>query len=260
MNNNDFNIVEYNRAAWDREVGKGNPWTIPVTREVIAQARQGNWNILLTPTIPVPREWFGELCNKEVLCLASGGGQQGPVLVAAGAQVTVLDNSPAQLAKDRLVAEREDLQLITIQGDMMDLGMFPDEQFDLIFHPISNTFVPDVVKVWKEAFRVLKHGGSLLAGFTNPTIYIFDTDSLERGIFEVRNPLPYSDIESLDKETLQYRLNTGRPMEFSHTLNAQIGGQIAAGFIITGFYEDRDPIDPISKYFPGYIATLSMKR
>jgi len=31
-------------------------------------------------------------------CLASGGGQQGPVLAAAGAHVTVFDNSPRQLA------------------------------------------------------------------------------------------------------------------------------------------------------------------
>ena len=89
-------IREYNRRAWDSEVDKGNEWTLPVNTETINKARQGDWHIVLTPTIPVPREWFPNLEGLEVLCLASGGGQQGPILAAAGAKVTVLDNSPMQ--------------------------------------------------------------------------------------------------------------------------------------------------------------------
>jgi SAM-dependent methyltransferase len=155
-----MNIREYNQAAWDQEVKRGNKWTLPVSPEVIANARKGNWHILLTPAKPVPGEWFPRIEGSDILCLASGGGQQGPILAAAGAKVTVLDNSPMQLQQDHLVAERESLNIRTIEGDMADLSMFNDESFDLIVHPVSNNFVPDVRSVWTEAFRVLQKGGT----------------------------------------------------------------------------------------------------
>ncbi|MCJ7532099.1 MAG: class I SAM-dependent methyltransferase [Anaerolineales bacterium] len=158
---------------------QGNVWTVPVSSQVIAAARQGQWQIVLTPTKPVPRSWFPELTGLDTLCLASGGGQQGPLLAAAGARVTVLDNSPRQLAQDRFVAERDRLTITTVEGDMRDLSMFPDQSFGLVVHPVSNLFVPDVRPVWREAFRVLRHGGVLLAGFNNPVLYIFDADKAE---------------------------------------------------------------------------------
>ena len=95
-------IRAHNRAAWDRQVEGGNEWTVPVAAEVIAAAQRGEWQVVLTPTRPVPREWFGDLTSRDVLCLASGGGQQAPILAAAGARVTSFDNSPRQLAQDRL--------------------------------------------------------------------------------------------------------------------------------------------------------------
>ena len=131
-----MDIRAYNRQAWNNEVEQGNPWTVPVSPEVIAAARRGEWSLLLTPTRPVPRAWYPELSGTEVLCLASGGGQQGPVLAAAGARVTVLDNSPRQLEQDRRVAEREGLALRLIEGDMADLSVFSDESFGLVFHPV----------------------------------------------------------------------------------------------------------------------------
>ncbi len=143
-----MDIREYNRVAWDREVERRNRWTVPVSEAVIAAARRGQWEILLTPSKPVPRAWFPDLEGIDVLCLAAGGGQQGPVLAAAGARVTVLDNSPRQLEQDRFVAEQYALPLDTVEGDMADLSMFSDQSFDLIVHPVSNVFIPDVRPVW----------------------------------------------------------------------------------------------------------------
>src|SRR5712675_944311 len=102
-------ILTYNRHAWDRQVERGNRWTIPVGPEEVARARRGDWTLVLTPTKAVPSDWFPPLPGLDVLCLAGGGGQQGPILTAAGANVTVFDNSPGQLARDRLVADRDDL-------------------------------------------------------------------------------------------------------------------------------------------------------
>ena len=255
-----MDIRAYNREAWNRQVEDGNRWTVPVSPEEITAARRGEWSILLTPTKSVPREWFPEMKDLQVLCLASGGGQQGPLLAAAGAQVTVFDNSPRQLQQDQWVAKREGLNLTTVEGDMADLSAFKDETFDLIIHPISNVFAPDVLSVWREAFRVLKPGGSLLAGFMNPIIYLFDFQLIEeQGKLDVRYSLPYSDLQSLPEEKKAEYLAKGWPLEFSHTLEEQIGGQLQAGFLLSGFYEDSDPQELLCKYTPIYLATRAVK-
>jgi SAM-dependent methyltransferase len=256
-----MDVRRYNRDAWDREVERGNQWTVPVGPDVIEAARRGRWEVLLTDTIPVPKEWFPELDGADVLCLASGGGQQAPIFSAAGASVTVLDNSPKQLAQNRLVAERESLDLRTIEGDMADLSMFADESFDLVVHPVSNLFAPEVRPVWAEAFRVLRRGGVLLAGFLNPAVYIFDLELADRdGELRVRHALPYADATSLGEEAVERKIDRGEPLEFSHTLDDQIGGQIEAGFVIAGFYEDRHRDDPIAAYMPTFIATRAIKQ
>ncbi len=255
-----MDVRDYNRAAWDRQVEGGNEWTQPVGPEVIEAARRGEWSVLLTETKPVPREWFpAEMRGVEVLCLASGGGQQGPVLAAAGARVTVFDNSPGQLAGDRAVAEREGLEIRTVEGDMADLSAFASESFDLVFHPVSNLFAPDVRPVWREAFRVLRAGGVLLAGFMNPAFYLFSYEEGEEELLLVKYSLPYSDLESLPEEARERRIAAGEAVEFGHTLTDQIGGQLDAGFHITGFYEDRHRAAPIARHMPTYIATRAFK-
>jgi SAM-dependent methyltransferase len=250
-------VRDYNREAWDREVERGNEWTVPVDPDVIEAARQGRWEILLTETKPVPKDWFPDLQGANVLCLASGGRQQAPVLAAAGANVTVLDNSPGQLAQDRLVAEREGLDLRTVEGDMADLSLFAGESF----HPVSNLFAPEVRPVWVEAFRVLRRGGYLLAGFLNPAVYIFDLELVDSsGELRVRYALPYADATSKSEEDVARQIERGEPLEFSHTLEDQIGGQIEAGFAIVGFYEDHHRDDPIAARMPTYIATRAIKQ
>lgn len=253
------NILRHNKHAWNRQVEQGNQWTVPVSSKDVERARQGDWQVVLTPTIPVPRDWFPPLKGIDLLCLASGGGQQGPILAAAGAKVTAFDNSPSQLAQDQMVAERDGLTIKTLEGDMADLSVFTDESFDLIFHPVSNVFVPAVRPVWQEAYRVLRKGGALLSGFCNPAMYIFDLALYEQGILTAKYPLPYSDLTSLDQEEQAKFLDENWALEFSHTLEHQIGGQIDAGFVIAGFYEDGDPSEHLTKYLPGFIATRAIK-
>ena len=258
-----MDIRAYNRKAWDKQVEFGNRWTVPVNQDVIRKAKEGDWQIILTPIKPVPLNWFPEIKGLKVLCLASGGGQQAPVLAAAGANVTLLDNSPRQLAQDSMVAERDGLDMKIIEGDMADLSIFPDASFGLIVHPISNLFTPDVRTVWKEAYRVLSGGGVLLAGFTNPAIFLFDYQLVEQeGILQVKYVLPYSDEQSLSADARQTYLDDHSPMEFSHTLEDQIGGQIDAGFSISGLFEDTHENvveDPLAKYMPLFICTRAVK-
>jgi SAM-dependent methyltransferase len=255
-----MDIRDYNRKAWDRNVDKEDEFTIPAGPAEIQAARHGEWRIHLTPLRPVPKDWVPDLRGLEVLCLASGGGKQGPVLAAAGASVTVFDNSPRQLDQDRQIAKREGLSLKTVEGDMADLTTFPDEVFDLIVHPVSNLFVPNVLPVWVEAHRVLRSGGILMAGFMNPAFYLFDRNLMdEQGILQVKYPLPYSDLGSLDPDELKQITDAGWPLEFSHSLEDQIGGQLQTGFALTAFYEDRDIRSVLDDYMPVYIATRAVK-
>ncbi len=242
-------------------VAEGDVWTLPVSPEEIERARFGDWSIVLTPNKPVPRDWFGDVAGKTILCLASGGGQQGPILAAAGARVTVFDASPAQLAQDEAVARRDGLEITLEQGFMHDLSAFADCAFDLIFHPVSNSFAPAVEPVWRECFRVLRPGGALLAGFMNPVVYVFDADAEERGELIVRHRLPYADIHDRSPDDLRRIVDRDHVVEFSHSLESQIDGQLAAGFVLTGLYEDTDrgPPKGRSLFFPTSLATRAVK-
>lgn len=179
--------------------------------------------------------------------------------------MTVFDNSPRQLAQDRMVAERDRLAIDTVEGDMADLSLFDDEMFELIVHPCSNCFVPDVLPVWRECFRVLRQGGVLLAGFCNPVRFILDS-RLDNGALTVRYSIPHSDMEGLTAEDRQERIvEKLEPLEFGHTLDDQIGGQLEAGFLIAGFFEDKfecaegEVDDPISRYLATLVATRAVK-
>ncbi len=254
-------VAAYNRTAWDALVRAGNQWTQPVTSEQVARARTGDWSMILTPSRPVPRAWFGELRGQRVLGLASGGGQQGPLLAAAGAEVTVFDNSPAQLGQDQLVAERDGLAIRTVQGDMRDLSVFADASFDLIFHPCSNCFVPDILPVWREAFRVLAPGGALLAGLVNPVVFTADLALEREGVMQMKYRIPYSDLDHADDPEIQALKAKGDPLSFGHTLEAQLGGQLAAGFVLTDLFEDGwdGASEPIHRFLKCYLATRAVK-
>lgn len=254
----DFDPVVHNRAAWDRQVDSENEWTRPVGPDVIARAREGDWAVVLIGYEPTPRDWLpSELAGIPVLCLASGGGQQGPILAAAGATVTVFDNSPKQLARDEEVAAREGLVIRTVLGDMRDLDVFDDASFDVIVNPVSNLFCPDLAPVWEEAFRVLRPGGTLLTGFMNPDVYIFDEAALDRQELVVRHRLPFTTLHLSDTERM--RTYGSGPIEYSHSLTEQIGGQLAAGFILTHLSEAPHHADITAQHLPGYLATRAIK-
>lgn len=253
-----MNITEYNQAVWDRYVATKVRWTVPVSKEEIEDARHGNWDIVLTPTKPVPHDWFPDLKDLKILGLASGGGQQGPILAALGGDVTIFDNSENQLQQDRTLGDEFNLNIKTIQGDMKNLSVFADESFDLVFNPCSVVFVDNLKPIWEECFRVLKPGGILMTGLINPIIFQLDQKNTP---FQLVYAQPYSDLHSLPKEKLDELIESQETLEFGHSLTDEIGGQLNSGFLITDFYEDDwNGEKEIDKYLPSFFATRAIKK
>lgn len=250
-----MDIVNHNKSAWDNYVDQKDRWTIPVSEEELEQVKKGIWSIVLTPNKMVPHDWFPDLKGLKILGLASGGGQQGPILAALGADVTIFDNSGRQLEQDQILSDKFDLGIKTVQGDMKDLSVFEDNSFDLIFNPCSIVFVDNVLPIWKECFRVLKSGGILMTGLINPISFQIDEESLKLVYKQ-----PFSDLHSLPPEELEELKNNKEALAFGHTLTDQIGGQLDAGFAITAMFEDIWDVEhKMDAFLPSFIATRAVK-
>ena len=244
---------DINAATIDRWIEEGWEWGKPISHDDYVKAQKGEWDVLLTPTKPVPHEWFGDLRGKKVLGLASGGGQQMPIFAALGADCTVLDYSSKQIASERMVAEREGYQIRIIQGDMTRPLPFEDEEFDLVFHPVSNCYVEEVRPIWKECYRVLKHGGYLVAGTDHYINYIVDSDEKR-----IVNSLPFNPLKN--PEQMKQLQDEDAGVQFSHSLEEQIGGQLEAGFRLLSLYEDTNGEGRLHELgIPTFIAMRSMK-
>lgn len=245
---------DINARTIDGWVKEGWEWGKPIDHAAYADACAGKWDVKLTPTKFVPHAWFGELKGKKVLGLASGGGQQMPIFAAQGAICTVLDYSEEQLNSERLVARRERYSIDIIRADMTKRLPFEDSAFDLIFHPVSNCYVEDVKPIWKECHRILKPGGILLAGMDNGINYLFADD----GEREVVNSLPFNPLKNPDQMKQLEQNDDG--VQFSHTMDEQLGGQLEAGFRLTHLYEDTNGSGRLYQLnIPCFVATRAVK-
>lgn len=258
---NDY--TEINSKTWDIWAKNGCCWSIPVAHDVFMEARNGQWDVILTPCKPVPKAWFapflknGRLDGIKLLGLASGGGQQMPIFAALGADCTVLDYSDSQLESERLVAAREGYAINIVKADMTKRLPFNDASFDLIFHPVSNVYIENVYHVWNECFRVLKSGGVLLAGMDNGFNFLVDDFTVRPLV--ITNKLPFNPLK-MPEERLREMVKNHEGIQFSHTLEEQIGGQLKAGLVLTDVFEDfnNDP-DAIADGIPAYWASRAVK-
>jgi SAM-dependent methyltransferase len=247
------NYTEKNAAVIDGWAKNGWEWAQPVSRELVARAEAGDWDVLLTTTRPVPHDWFPPMAGTRVLGLASGGGQQMPIFAALGAECTLLDFSGEQISRDLAVAEREGFHIEAVQADMTKPLPFPDGAFDLIFHPVSNCYVEDVLPIWLECARVLRPGGILMAGLDNGLNQAYGDD--ER---ELEFTLPFNPLR--DPALYRRCVEGDWGIQFSHTIEEQIGGQLKAGFILTDIYGDINSEGELSAHnIPTFYATRAVK-
>ena len=245
---------DINAETIDRWIDEGWEWGKPISHEAFVAAKNGKWDVLLTPTKPVPHEWFGELKGKKILGLASGGGQQMPIFAALGADCTVLDYSEKQIESELMVARREGYEIKAVRADMTKPLPFEDGSFDLIFHPVANCYIKDVQPVWRECFRVLKPGGVLFSGTDHFVNYI--TDGEER---EIINSLPFDPLANEEQRRQLEADDAG--IQFSHTIEEQIGGQLEAGFTLLELYEDTNGEGRLHEMnIPTFLAMRSVRK
>lgn len=248
-----MNYQDINAKTIDKWVEEGWTWGQPIDHETYVNALNGIWDVKLTPNKYVPHDWFGDLKGKKVLGLASGGGQQMPIFAALGADCTLLDYADSQLESDRMMAQKEGYAIDIVKADMSKPLPFADESFNLIFHPVSNVYVKDVRSIWKECYRVLKKGGILLAGMDNGINFLFDDD--EKLLI---NSLPFDPLSN--PEQMKQLMDTDSGIQFSHTIEEQLGGQLEAGLVLQALYEDTNEEGRLSELnIPCFIASKAIK-
>lgn len=243
------NYLKQNQRTFDRWVKEGWEWGKAITHTTYKKALDGKYKLFLTPTKPIPKNWLEDLKNKPVLGLAAGGGQQGPILSALGAHVTIIDFSAQQIATEKKVAQREGYQITTLQKDITEPLPFKDNSFDLVVYPVSNVYIKDIQPIWVEIARVLKLGGECLSGLDNGVNFI--VDEKEQRII---NHLPFNPLK--DPKQLNQLKNQDCGLQFSHTIEEQIGGQLQAGLSLTDLYSDTNGIGRLDRLnIPSFWAT-----
>lgn len=214
---------EHNRRAWDAMVRQKQRFARP--------ARDEDYQTTLQELDPAG--WLGEVRGKDLLCLAAGGGRQGPIYAAAGAQVTVVDISAAQLELDREVATERKLTLRTVQASMDDLSMLGERQFDLVIQPVSTCYLSDILPTYREVARVLRGGGIYVSQHKQPGSLQASTKPSPGGYELVepyyrQGPLPPV-MGSLHREE--------GTLEYLHRWQDLLGGMCRAGFVIEDLTE-----------------------
>lgn len=184
--------------------------------------------------------------GKDVLCLASGGGQQSAAFGLLGANVTVLDFSKTQLERDKQAADHYGLDIRLCQGDMRDLSCFPKEAFDIVYHAHSLNFIPNPSKVFDEVVRVLRCGGLYRLSYTNPFIHSMMGTKWHGSGYAVSQP--YADGDEMMYKDPYWDIGDGKgnrnrvqgPREWRHGLSSIVNGLIDRGFVLLGMWEEQN--------------------
>jgi ubiquinone/menaquinone biosynthesis C-methylase UbiE len=186
-----------------------------------------------------PDGMLGDVNEKDVLLLASGGGQQSAAFALLGAQVTVVDLSDKQLERDREAAAHYGAAIRTVQADMRDLSMLEAAAFDLVYHPYSLNFVPDAGEVFHQVARVLRPGGTYYFMCANPFASGLTEHSWSGTGYLLKEPyqqgakLVYEDSGWVyDRSKYPNARPIQGPQEFRQTLSTLINGLVEHGFII----------------------------
>lgn len=243
-----------NRAGWGELSAGDSEFVRPYGPEEFAHARE-----LLDPA-----GWLPWRRIETVLCLAAGGGQQGPLFASLGCQVTVVDLSPEQLAADRATAGRYGLRLDCIEADMQDLSALAGRSFDLVYQAVSSLYVPDIRQCYQQVAAVAKPGGLYFSEHWNPVQMQLSEDrrwdgsAYRVGLLPGTGPHPWPPGQLTEATCWHY----------IHSVGDLLGGLCDAGFVIVRF-DERGQAEAgaapgtqehLDRYLPGHFGILARRR
>ena len=177
MNETDY--VSFNADIWDNINECLVDKTTAISHEDYIAAKNGMLNVSLAGITKVPKEWF-------------------PTLKGA-----VMDISNSQLAKEKYVSQREGYDIHIIRADMSKPFPFADNSFDMIFNPISNCYIEDIMPMWRECARVIRSGGVLMMAFVKEEFFLFAPDFKNEDFLISRHSLPFNPLKDLSEEKIK---------------------------------------------------------
>jgi len=214
-----------NRDAWDERARGGGRHTRTVKPEHLSNP------------LPIldPEGWIeGGLRGRRVLCLAAGGGLQSALCAAAGAEVTVVDVSRGMLDRDESVAREHGLRVRVLELDMRRLVGVESGCYDVVIHPVSTCYVPEVEPVFCEVARVMRTGGVYISQHKQPGSQQASARPLAEGYVLVE---PCVSARPLAPLIGEWRHRESEMTEFVHPLERLIGGLCRAGFVVEDLVE-----------------------
>jgi len=256
MNTRD-EIAAANQRLWDEEVKAQGGYTRPWLDLDVSMIHRYVAGELVPAPYPYhaiyPAESLHGVQGKDVLCLASGGGQQSAVFSLLGARVTVVDLCQGQLAGDRTAAQHYGYSVNTIQADMRDLSCLDADSFDLVHQLYSMSWVPDAREVYEEVARVIRVDGTYQVGHRQPAIamvawngesYRIDRPYLEKmergdkGEYDFRHYMDQIFNGLIDTGFTIQRVHEGPYSRHDDYLNAECGtwnhqmGYVGGDFVV----------------------------
>ena len=218
-------IAEASAAHWERMAREGCGFTRPwlnLERALVEQYVRGELTDAPESLAEMyPPALLANVEGKDVLCLASGGGQQSAVFALLGARVTVVDLSESQLRGDVRAAGHYGYQITTVRADMRDLSALEAESFDLVYQAPSMAYVPEVRRVYAEVRRLLRPGGAYRVEFTNPAVEFVDCADWDGEGYRITRP--YAE---------RVRRRDDGVIEFRHSLGDIFNGLVEAGLSV----------------------------
>jgi SAM-dependent methyltransferase len=220
-------IAAANQRLWDEEVRKKGGYTVPwldLNVDLIHQYAHGQLNPVPYPLyVMYPPELLLDVEGKDVLCLASGGGQQSAVFGLLGARVTVVDLSKGQLNGDETAAKHYGYRVNTVQTDMRDLSCLEADSFDMVHQMFSISWVPNVREVYEGVARLTRTDGIYQVGHWQPAVAMVEWNGENYCVTK-----PYAE-----------RMNRGKSGEydFRHYMDDIFNGLLDSGFSIQRIHE-----------------------
>ena len=242
-------IAAINKRHWEWSVKKGAGCTVPwldLDPALLRQYASGRLQIVPEPLIGIyPASVLADVEGKDVLCLASGGGQQSAVFGLLGARVTVLDLTEGQLEGDRAAAAYYGYKLTIIQGDMRDLSCLTDESFDLVYQGNSMSWVPDARQIYRGVVRILKAGGVYRVDFANPATEFVEPDTWDGEGYRIT--VPYAETQGI----LRPDKDGPDSIQFRHHMDEIFNGLLDVGFSIQRVQDSPHYFQQNAKAHPG---------